>query len=337
MNPFRLLQTPLLSHGGTFSTQVLSSSTTKIGARWRAPKSGNINRISFFVTALSGTPTLRVGIQGISGGLPDGSWIQSATVVPSTNQNRVTIPNVAVTADTQYATVVEYDSGATSATVRQRSNAPYVVVPHTCVSLANTAGTWSANVDAFPCVATQYTDGDVPYLSAMAAESALTYNDASNPDEYGNKFVPDANMYCHGALAIIRDNGTSTVSGKIGLFDSSGTELSSTNHSGSIDSLLTTQQRIVRYWSPVLLVRNQTYYLSLKATHASSSIITYSVPLYYDDLAAATTGGLIRVSRNNLGAWTESPSEYITIYPLVSDFAGGSSPLIGSGGLISVI
>lgn len=335
-SPIRFSQVPLFNNGGNLTNQALSATTTKVGARWRAPKSGNIDRISFWVAALSGTPTLRVGIQETVDGLPNGTFIQSATTTPSLNQNRVTIPSCAVTVDNQYATVVEWDSGATSATVRQRNTGSFLASVLSVADLGMSAGTWLAG-SGMPMVIAQYTDNDIAYPSALNVETAVNITDSSNPDEYGNKFVPDHSFWCCGAYFALRDTGNANANAKIALFDSSGTELASCTHTEATDSLVTTPQDFYRYWNPVRLIKGQTYYLSIKAT-GTGQIAIYSISQAYNDLNAAITGGMIRVTRNNLGAWTEDDTQSILLHPLVSDTAqpGTGVPLIGSGGLIGV-
>lgn len=202
----------------TANTQVLSATNNGIGTIFLAPKTGNLSKIGFLVTAQIGTiPTYRASIQGVSGRAPDGTVKGSGTAkhddtVFATGWNWFSLDTpLAVTAGQELCLVLTYQSGTVNASNCITVSKAVTIGSSAILSpyaIGESAGSWTvAGTTSPPTLSAQYDDGTC--LAGCCAYSSLTnaggsWNNSTGALYRGTKWTVPADVRIIGAMVIIR-------------------------------------------------------------------------------------------------------------------------------------
>lgn len=332
-----------LTTAGTVQNTLADAAGEGMACIFQAQASVTIDAVAFIVASVAGSPTVKVSIQALdASGLPDGTpigtEITSGTL--SAGTALVTGLGASVTLGTSYAAVIVYGSG-TSVTLRTAHSAPAGnSFPH----MANNVGAgWvklASSVFGSPiALGTSGTtmlawDG----FAGPSTVTAVTYTNASNPDEYALRWSMPVKMRVIGLVAALGAPASGTFS--IVMTDSAGNDVGSTYKSFDADiTALTTQGRMQLYFaSSFVTTANTVYFCGIKSDSTGNmaqldSQFTSNIylPAYYSaDWYLGTRNNAV----NGTGtAWTTDDLRVPRIYPLVDQIDDGAGG--GGGGLLT--
>lgn len=201
-----------LSWIGGVSTATLDASTEYMYVRWQATKTGNVSKIFCRSTGVTASPAYRVGLQGVSAGLPSGTWLGATAngygvITPSSaGYHEITLTeSVAVTKGEMYFVVIAYDSGTIGASNRtiwaQYVSSSSVNMP--------TTGSFTgshASVASWPAIAVGYDDGSYAVNNAPFSNTNQSWSSSSSPKWRGTKFVAPCTFKADRVLLNMRGN-----------------------------------------------------------------------------------------------------------------------------------
>lgn len=310
-------------------------------AAWvfNVPKSGTIAKIGIYCdSAIGSPPAYNVAIVTLdSAGRPTttnygGSSTESADfsgIYGAVKWIDLTTDATATAGD--FAAVYIYPT----ATAPNTSN--YINVPIAAAWNGNGFGvyysiTWVL-VDRGPTMAIQYDDGAIYGLAPGSATLYRSISSNSDPDEYGIKITPPADLTVSGARiwhvkASTGSSGTYTVT----LYDNAGTTLASATISDKdqIDDL----DALTVHWTPVTLSAGAAYRVTVTPGVTGTGGRIYMSRALFDSAAALAAlpnnAGAVATYRTDAGAWTDATAEVAAIGLIVTaiEFGGGG----GSGG-----
>src|SRR3990167_5540091 len=172
--------------------------------------------------------------------------------------------------------------------------------------------------------------------------TGVAFNNASTPDERGNRLVVAAPVGICGIALAASWAGTSSDFDLV-LYDTNGTSvLESVSADASKLDNITGHTGGIPFWfdTVVALTASSAYRILLKPTTANNVTVFYATVANAAYLGAWTLGtGLYGTSRTDAGAWTESDTTRYGVYPILTRLddgagSGGIARLIGPGGLI---
>lgn len=325
-----------IATNGTLRTQDIDGSTDGAGVMCIAPKTGNIAKIGFNVTAKTGTsPTYRCGVEGIGATrTPDGTYLASGAAyvdhAPSaTGWTWQTLGTPApVTAGDRLAGTIRYQSGTIDA-----SNFITVQVGMTSASLVVlgpfglklTAGSWAGD-SAPPSIALQYDDGEVVrFVQAATALTNNTPSSASNPKYLGNLWTPAVDQRIIGAIAFVYLDTNNDCA--IQLYE--GTD-SSPTASVALEPDVNVGYNsgvgcIYVPFPPTTLSSGTAYRLVLVPTVAVNIIAFQHYVFPDDDCREALFGPLVGTTAGTAGTWTDYTTRGYPIFPVIDQVDSGSS------------
>ena len=146
VNPIAIAKVPLVSVGGITSTVGLVAAG-KVGFIFRAPKTGSIDRLVWYAGTATGSPTVDVRLETVSGASPSGTLfgtntnIVTGTVASNTEYESTLTSAASVTRGQLVGLALAYASG-TSIGIGVDSSWSQVYSSHNYPQI-NTAGTWS--------------------------------------------------------------------------------------------------------------------------------------------------------------------------------------------------
>jgi len=315
----------------------LDAAGDKVAMVGRAHKTGTIDRIDCYVTAITGTPpTYEARLESIASNEPSGSLIaanRNGTFTPvSTGLKSITLTSpYAVTADDPLCAVIEYSSGtvdgSNNATIGYRTTGD--MAANGPVGMSNT-GSWASSLSA-AALSWRYSDGEyVTGVQMITSDDSVTFNSGSTPDEHANLWVPPGGITIAGVLALIRTYGTGGSSPQIILYDSGDSVLGTI----TIDATKTpsTSARVGHFFfagGPVELSGGSTYRFAFKPD--GNNIQIADVDYANADALIAGNGGLSKSTRVGAGGWADDDTVAYKLWPLATTIpAGGGLSFIGS-------
>lgn len=311
------------------STRVISASTTKGGAVYLAPKTGNIRYIGTSYSALSGSPALDLRIETVSSLLPTGTLFATntnAAYSPSATNTFVwtqLTADAAVTEGDLFAAVVGYTSG-TSATLNARGSngIPSINLPYPVLMAA---GTW-ATTGEFPAVGVKYDDGTI--VGGALAVSRITSSNIStgtNPNERASVFTSPFAGTISGVRFCVNVAATSEYT--VNIYEGTSTTPMSggTISVGAGEGVNATSNVATLMFSQSISVQAlQAYRISIKPT-AAVNVSVFRAEFASTADRDATFGALTSDTRNG-GAWVgESTTTTELIFPIFDTVTIGSA------------
>ncbi len=292
----------------------LDAAADAVGAIYKAPRAGTIDRIGVWTVSVVGTsPTYRLALETVADGPQPSNTVRTNTAVQpaqllttlSAGWTWHTLTNALdnVTAGMEIAATVRYSSGtvdgsnhalvANNVITNATRNHPFPVV--------NTTGAWATFARA-PIIALRYSD-DFIVRGVCPINFLGTSNFAQNstPDERGIFFTPPFTMSCIGAAAAIFPTGTAA-DFDIVLYDSASTALRTVSFDVNRVSAATSWGQFRVGWSPVTLTQGANYRITLRpSTNNNVRLATYR---YASQAELLTFQDAYLTERTDAGSWT---------------------------------
>lgn len=321
------------------SVLAFNDSDDRIAAIYRAPKAGTIDRIFYAPNSKSGTVgVLRLGVQGVSGRVPDGAWLAggngyvdltnpSATPAWQTLGSPVSVNKgdlLAAVALTQSGT---WD-GANLISMRSGlSTVPAVVFPPVALSYETS---WT-EVAVTACIALRYDDGEivVPSVPASAFTNPVSgWVSGANPLFRGNRFSLAIGARFWGfQLSLWSDTGNLS-DFDLHLFSgTSFTPLASVAVDVSEWFRQSTGLAIVES-DKVGLSAGTVYRVAVEPKSATAFQRFMRIDYLDSDTREQVSRGLIATTAPSGGPWTDDDTQQYSIAPLLDQVDDGA----GSGG-----
>lgn len=309
--------------GPTPGVIALSTTGQKYGQIMRAPKSGVVDKITYYVASASNNQPVKVSLQtrgtdGMpSGTLHGGSAAQVVTPTIGTwNTATLTTP-ATVTAGDWFGPVIEFDNTTGNISFQQTN-------PATFMEAATYSGTaWTRQTSGVLMVPI-YSDGSYPETGALVARNVSTnYTLSSSPDEVGIIFKCPIAMRICGAQtsATLASAG---VQADLVLYDDTGAEVLVLRQYGTNSTMLFASKATL----------DPTRYYRLTWRPVSGTVV--QIRAVFPELAAKTPFAALfdmsMTTRTDLGAWTQTPLELPFLMPMFDGVEVGSG-----GGNIFVI
>lgn len=301
----------------------------KVAFVFRVPKTGDIDRVSFRVQAVTSSQTLRVSLETVDGsGNPSGTdyggsapGTQTSPAVGTSYEVTLATPASATEGD-YIAAVIQFDSSVGNLAISQGSISANVAGSSYPVHYT---ASWAKQARQ-PMLSIRYDDGTYGFISAIppCLFSSAGFNTGSTPDERANKFILPAPLQVCGMYAYINAGNTMDMV----LYDSGGTALETV--SNDPNSRQSAAQLYTLFpFAPRDLTAG-TYYVAVKPT-SGSNITAYWVELLATGHLAGLHGGtnIHYASRTDAGSWNDNTSLRLKAGLVVSGVdAGGGG---GSG------
>ena len=307
--------------GNTVSSVALNDSDNSVASVLQVEKDGTINRIGFSVSAANGTPSINVGLVGLTTGNPNttahgGSAIEVVTSW-SVGFVWVTLATPATVQAGQEVAARIWPSGAGNVpdgthniTVPFRSSlVTNIGQPHP--EEFTTAWTKRNN---YPHIAVRYSDGSVGPIVPNVGTSLVStaFNSGTTPDEIGCLFQLPFAATCIGAR-MAWDPATGS-DGDLKLYNAGSTEVASATLTVANTEGVNNQVVDV-FWDPVSLAADTNYRLTHLPSNATSRQLVQVTLPDTDSRGSIPEGSRWqRTERTDAGSWTETD----TVMPMMS-------------------
>lgn len=334
-----VIPVPAGATSGTETTTFADGADEGFAVIFQAQESVTIDVMSFRLTAASAC-VLSCSIEGLdTSGNPDGTPVGSAVTTASlTGAQTVEVTGLgaSVTAGTMYAARVKYSSGTSATILMYAGTSNALGMPHTSQYIAaawtqSSAGGGGAAMGigtsttaylAWPSIRGPYTLSDV------------SFNTASNPDEYGLRFQVPVTMRCVGLAAIMAMSAAGAFG--ITLTDSSGNDVGSTykSYDTDIHSVNTDETwTFLRFASAFTLVAGTTYVIGIRSEGAAINVVLRRATMNTNgQLGAYYSKEWHQASRETgTTAWTLTDTICPYIWPLIDQLDDGAG---GGGGML---
>lgn len=297
----------------------------KVSWVFEVPETGNIDRVTFRTSAVSDSQTLKIGIYTLdSNGDPTatlygGSAVATqASPAASTTYEVILGTPAAATKNDEVAVVIEFNSTVGNVTFTGSAIVTAAVFPY---SGAFTTG-WTKNTTNIPFLGVRYDTGAYHNVGCVPGSIGVlaSFNSGSNPDELGNIITMPFKARTSGFWALAEFDITCDVV----LYDSNGvlsTRTLAVNNRGSTGTGLSW-----RRWSAgYILSYGSTYRITVKPTASSGGMTVSRLTV----LAAGAMAGwplgtaMYETSRVNAGAWTDTPTQRISIGLMIDQLDDG--------------
>lgn len=299
-----------------------------LGAVFVATPGKTITKIGAYCTGASGSPVVDVRLEslGAASYYPSGNLIATGTELAAQSVAATTWYNftlgtpyaVPTGATTIVCPVIRYVSG-TSVNFNLRNS---------IFSLGSPRPVQSQGADstqlATPMICLEYSDGSVHFSIGYTAIATTSYNSASNPDEYGNRFTAPFNCVAVGLQDVSRRNAAAGVS-RYRILDSNlnvlttDTELVTSYYDTVSNS--SNETHVYYFSSPVNLIAGRTYYITRAATTTdANTVYTQTITFPSDAHKAAFFDDIALCSRqNDTGAFTIDTTKVEMITPIITN------------------
>lgn len=248
----------------------LDASTKKASVKFVANASKTATQLRLYINKTGTAPTYRIGIQGDSGGFPNGTWINGGTAYvdvanPASGWQIFNIPDSALTSGATYHIVMQYVSGTINTSNYARFG--YLTPNNTSGEGVSTFdGTSWSSLSAEPVYVVDRSDST---YEGQSIYGVLTDN-LNNPDKrVGERFTPQANYTPSSISFYMRRVGTPTGNALVKIFDASDNEIFSGTIATPTSS--TSLSWLSSTISGVTLTAGSTYRVVLQASGVNSS------------------------------------------------------------------
>jgi hypothetical protein len=328
------------------SASTLDAAGEYVATVFRATENMTISHVIFRVNAASGSPTVDVRIETVSttDGLPTGTLWATNTNVVSAALSAGTVYTEALTASASIntgdyvAVVFKYNSG-TSVALTLAGGGHDLTSMGMPYQVNNTGTPTKANHGAARAMAVGNGATSFYYVPGMLPVSATVQQNFSttNGDAFGNRFQVPFKCRCKGLVYIVA--GTSGEF-SYGLYDDSGTELSSSSTTFDIDQAAwnTANPMLMFFDNPVTLSPATWYRLALWPS-STTNTSAYKQTVMTDASEAMPYTNFHYTTKATGGAWTDTATTEALMLDLIIDqlddgvSAGGGIKLAGRGGL----
>lgn len=328
---FGNIQSTLAGSGNT----TLDAAGEKACVVFKAPKTGNIDRVGFFTRAVTAAETLRIGLETTdSSYLPTGTQYGGSAVgtqaAPSANTfYEVTLATpAAATAGDLIAAVVQFDSAIGNLQIgnwdcfggTEYEGFPFIA--------RYTGGAWS-KLGSVPGLTIRYDDGTYEFIGTIPFGPRIDtfFHSGSTPDEMGNIVRLPVQMRAWGVQLVIGSANNFDVV----LYNGDGsTVLRTLSFAGAQMPGTNGRCLWVPFSSPVTLDANTDYRLTFKPTVATNLNIR-EVEVITAAMLNMLPGGsdVHKTSRTDGGAWTQNTLRRVwglaLVIDQIHDGAGGGS------------
>jgi hypothetical protein len=317
--------------GSVFSAIAVDAAGEKAAMVFQVPKTGNIDRIAFYVSNVTGTArTIRVGLETIdSSGNPTGTQYGGSAVGTQASPASTTVYEVtlgtpaAATIGDRVAIVIQFDSTVGN---MQIGTAPLNDACGFPYSSAFTAS-WAKQTSNLILCGIRYDDGVYEDIGSPIPGiwSSPTISSSTTPDEVGVKFSLPFPVTVKGVWLNLDLDGNATIK----LYDSDGSTVLGSISVLSAERAFTSMTLYYFHFStPIDLDAGTEYRLTLLPA-TTTAIGFRRVVVASADRLGAMSGGTAwyETSRTDAGAWTDTTTQKVFKGLLCSHFhdgAGGS-------------
>jgi hypothetical protein len=355
---FTPVEYPYLSIQGTtapsFSNLLIDADGEAVAFIFRVTKAGSLRKIGCRTGTVTTGGDLMVEVQTVdtSTGDPTGTlWATntSATLTVNAADDNVW-KEATLTAD---ATVAGDDvvaivfrrptSGTFNGILICPSSGTTSWIPRFFSSYGdnNASAVWTKSTSISTGIGVQYSDGVCYTITDMIPITnwqAITYNNTSSPDEYGNRFRVTVPCRCIGlALPADLDGDFTAV-----LYDDSGSQLAISNtFDKDIRGSANHGRSAIYFTSPYNLTASTWYRATILPTSATDLIIrkvTVNAAAWLGCMGGGTD--FYQCTRTDAGAFSDSTVDRVMMSLILDQFddatgsGGGAGPLVGTGRLI---
>jgi hypothetical protein len=316
---------------GTNTTALNTTNTQVANVIIGAKALANINRIKFYLTAVTTSGQIRASLQQVgSGGNPNGTILASGLYTPSSaGLHTVTLnQSVSISNGSQIAVVLDNYSGSADITVAQVTyNDPKGIQVYADYYAS---GAWTKQARNFVLYGTD--SNGVPTLPMLPHIVATTYNSGSSPDEYGVRVTIPLNATIIGGWVQADLDGPVYLS----IYTPSGTQYTASADQNTRNN---TNVSIYHFYCPPFdVTANQKVIVSVMPTSTTNvsayryyhSVDTTSMP-YMCPGYGYTEG----VQRTDSGSWSTNTAPLIggVIIGSINTSEGGVSRARVQGGM----
>lgn len=258
-----------------FENSAIDAAGEKFAMVFRAPKTGNIDRVGFRVGAVTDSQTLKASLQSVdmSDGNPTGTILASANGYGTQSSPaadtfyEVTLNTaVAVTQNDYLALVIEYDEPDGDLEICTAQNGSIVVqFPY---ARHYTEG-WG-EVDHRPIASIRYDDGTYPYTGMIAVKDTSEGSFGSG-QERGMRFKLPFSCRLKGVIAFTYLSGDCDLV----LYDSAQSELETASFDVNAKNRSSSGLNVYLLDTPQAIEKNEIYYLTIKYTGGSDLYVQW--------------------------------------------------------------
>lgn len=353
-NGIRLIPDLSCSPFSWFTGLLMDATGERLGTVLEISKSGNIRNVWFRTANVVEEDTLKVSLQGVSSGVPDGTILGTgnngyvAATLLDTSDNTWLGPfqlgvDVAVTRGQMISVVFEWNSYS-DGNLNLAGSVLYGGF-YNCYAVTDitaSPGTWAkgSTVGAGICVALEYDDGTYAFPCFGYGGGILTINSGSAPDEAGNYFSSPFPFRAVGFYIY----GDFDYDVTLSLLDSSNNVLANKVLDSSVRQGAGNGLSLIFFDSdPAASVNiaKDTGYRVIASPGANSVSFRYFDIPEADAMDGVDLGSdCVYTQRNDGGVWSDTGTRRMII-GLIADQvdngvgSGGGGPLVGPSALIS--
>lgn len=323
---------PLEYQTSSYNNLVIDASGERVAFVFRVPKTGNITHIGFRISTVTTSQSLDIALETLTAGDPSGTNYGGSTpgtqaVVASNTWYEVALGTQAsATIGDDIAVVIDFTStiGNLQVTGGLAISSLFPYTDHFTAS-------W-ARGSVIPNFAIKYDDGSYPLVNAVpsSAITSTTFGSGTAVDERANRFSVPYETECWGITAMV---GCSNSSSNFELRLYSGTTVvaSEAFSAANISGTGAVRRIWAKFATGVAINANTVYRVSLIPTSTNSVIITQLDFASNAILEAMPYGtGFYLSTRADAGAWSDTNTSRLNIYPIFSKF----SDVISSSGFV---
>lgn len=296
--------------------------------------------IGFQTVVKAGGSALTLSLQNVSASAgppaqPDGTQDQTVAISNASISSSSFLLTDALSADRSVGNgdlmcvVVEFDgSGRLGSDSFQLSTFVSIITSTLFASADLNTGSWAVINARQPVVLFEFSDGTYGTLDGASIftshSTTVAYNSGSSPDEYGLKFTVPAAGFVDGVTLYLTSSSSSNFD--VVLYSGT-TALATVSIDGNQWGTLTSTPGFVTI-TRTAVSPGTTYFIGIKPTTANSVTLAGFTVADNAYLGAANATGLIRSSRTDAGAWSDTTTVVPAIkvrYTPASSSAGGGS------------
>ena len=296
--------------------------------------------IGFNTVVKAGGSALTLSLQNVSTSAgppaqPDGTPDETVSISNASISSSSFLLTDALSADRSVSngdllcSVIEFDgSGRIGSDSFQLATFVSLITSTLFASADLNTGSWAVINARQPVVLFEFSDGTYGMLDGASIftshSTTIAYNSGSSPDEYGLKFTVPTDGFVDGVTLYL----TSSTSSNFDIVLYSGTTaLATVSIDGNQWGTTTGTPGFVTI-PRTAVSAGTTYYLGIKPTTANSLTLTGFTVANNAYLGAANATGIIRSSRTDAGAWSDTttvvPAIKVRYTPTASSTGGGS-------------
>lgn len=329
------------------ANQVLDASGEKLGAVFRAPKTGTLAKVRFRTQNVTTGDTMKVSFQDVdmATGNPDETADQYRTVSVASSDDNAWISTGLITTDGTdsgglrsvtrgdlLAIVIEFDSYV-SGNMNIVNSIPPVDYGNACYTTLKTGGTWAKTSATQGCFELEYDDGTLAYSDTLMPgyNTAATIASNTTPDEVALYFRFPVGVTVGGAFVIIDLDAACDVV----LYDTDGTTaLATVSLDSDVRAGTSVNGTVVVFPTEIDLTANSWYFLAIKPTTTTAVSYRYMTVRTTASMDMFDLGqNAYLAQRTDAGVWagttTSRPRMSLLVTKINDGSGGGGAYVIG--------